>query len=71
MVRELVTVNVPSLLINYALMMKAIRASETSVHTGATHHVPEHCTLHSHRRENLSTYVGVLTSMTTNSVRPV
>jgi hypothetical protein len=39
------------------LKMKAIRSSETSVHTSSTRrHIPEDCFLHSHRRENLKSY---------------
>jgi hypothetical protein len=51
----LVTANVvPSLMILFTLMMKAISFSETSVLTRATrHHIPEYGFLHSHRRENL------------------
>jgi hypothetical protein len=41
-----------------ALKMEAIRFSETSVHTGSTQrHIPEDGILHSHRCENLKSYV--------------
>jgi hypothetical protein len=44
----LVTANVPSLLIHFALMMAAICLSKTSVHTRATwHYIPEDSILHS------------------------
>jgi hypothetical protein len=39
-------------------MMEAIRSSETSVLARATRrHIPEDCILHSHRRENLESYI--------------
>jgi hypothetical protein len=42
----------------YALNMEAIRSSETAVHTRSTRrHVPEYGIFHSHRRENLKSYV--------------
>jgi hypothetical protein len=42
----------------YTLKMEAIRSSETSVHTRSTRrHIPEDGILHSHRRENLKSYV--------------
>jgi hypothetical protein len=38
--------------------MEAIRSSETSVNTTSTWcHIPEDCFLHSHRRENLKSYL--------------
>jgi hypothetical protein len=41
-----------------ALKMEAIRSSETSVHTRFTQrHIPEDRILHSHRRENLKSYI--------------
>jgi hypothetical protein len=44
--------------ISYTLKTKAIRSSETSVHTGSTlRHIPEDGILHSHRRENLKSYL--------------
>jgi hypothetical protein len=57
----LVTANaVTSLLILFILIMEAIRSSETLVLTRATwHHIPEDGILHSHRRENLKTYIAI------------
>jgi hypothetical protein len=44
----------------FTLKMKAIRSSETSVHTRSTRrHIPEKGILHSHRRENLKYYIGI------------
>jgi hypothetical protein len=46
------------LLFSPTLKMEAIRSSETSVNTISTrHHIPEDCFLHSHRRENLKSYI--------------
>jgi hypothetical protein len=40
------------------LKMEAIRSSETSVDTRSTRrHIPENGILHSHRRENLKSYI--------------
>jgi hypothetical protein len=56
--RLLVTAKVPSSQILFALMMEAMRYSETSVITGATQrNIPEESILHSHRRENLKSYI--------------
>jgi hypothetical protein len=57
---ELVTVNVSNSLMLSTLMMKTILSSETSVLIRATqHHMPEDDILHSHRRENLKSYIAL------------
>jgi hypothetical protein len=49
---------VPSSPIVFTLIMEAIRTSETSVLRGAIrHNIPEDGILHSHRRENLKSYI--------------
>jgi hypothetical protein len=53
--RLLVTANVPSSPILVTLMMEALSSSETSVLT--RHNIPEDAILHSHRRENLKSYI--------------
>jgi hypothetical protein len=45
------------------LKMEAIRSSEMSVHISSTrHHIPEDGILHSHRCENLKSYMVVILS---------
>jgi hypothetical protein len=57
--RLLVTANaVPSLPILSTLMMEAIRSSETSIFTRTVRrNIPGGGFLHSHRRENLKSYI--------------
>jgi hypothetical protein len=59
--RLLVTANVvPSSPILVTHMIEAIRSSETSVLTRATRrHIPEDGFLHSHRSENLKSYIAL------------
>jgi hypothetical protein len=60
--RLLVTVNVvPTSPILVTLMMEALSSSETSVLTIATQrNIPEDSILHSHRREDLKSYIPVV-----------
>jgi hypothetical protein len=55
----LVTANVfPTSLILVTLILKALRSSEKLVLTRSTrYNIPEHAGLHSHRRENLKSYI--------------
>jgi hypothetical protein len=70
--RLLTTTNVvTSSQIFVALMMEAIRSSETSVLTRAKgRHIPEDDILHSHCRENLKSYISTCFLTTSTSCPP-
>jgi hypothetical protein len=59
-VQLLGTDNVSSLLFLFTVMMDVICSSETLFLTTATwHHIPEDSILHSHRYENLKSYIAL------------
>jgi hypothetical protein len=59
--RLLGTANVPRCLILVTLMIEMIRSSETSVVRGATRrNMPEDGILHSHRREDLKSFIAII-----------
>jgi UDP-N-acetylglucosamine 2-epimerase len=57
---ESTAIIVPGSLFLFTLMMEAIHSSETSVLTRTTRsHIAENGILHSHRRENLKSYIAL------------
>jgi hypothetical protein len=56
----LLTANIPSSLILFTVMMEAIYSFESSILTRSTRlHIPEDGILHSHRCENLKSYIAL------------
>jgi hypothetical protein len=58
--RFLLTANVPSSPILVTMMMEALSSFETSILIrGTRHNIPQDAILHSHRRENLKSYIAL------------
>jgi hypothetical protein len=52
--------SVPTSVIRFTLIMELTRSSETSVHKRVTlRHIPHDGIFHSHRRENLKSYLAL------------